>query len=823
MNMKHFFPTAILLFFTVSLFAQKVTVSGYAENSETGERIIGANVYDSEIGFGTSSNVYGFYSLTFKQNNIKLTASFIGYQSQTLDLHLTKDTVINFTMVPNTELEEVVITGKQNKVNSSQISSVEIPLKAVQKLPVLFGETDVLKTIQLMPGVQSGSEGTSGVYVRGGGPDQNLILLDGVPVYNVNHLFGFFSVFNGYAVKDITLIKGGFPARYGGRLSSVIDIRMKEGNMKHFSGEAYSSFIASKFSFEGPIIKDKTSFIVSARRTYLDAIAAPFMKLFSAFAFDTEKLSAGYFFYDINAKINHKISDKNRLFLSVYTGKDKAYVKTTDDYSYNGSTDIYKSDFDLHWGNLTSALRWNSIYTPKLFGNTTMTYSRYNFITAITEEYQYGSQSNTSDETVYNSKYKINYLSGIEDYSLKTDFDYAPSPNHKIKFGASGIFHIFKPGVSALLISDEEYKQNIDTSYGNRNIYAREYAIYTEDDIRIGKRFKINIGGRLSGLSVQDTFYYSPEPRISSRFLITDNWSVKAAYSEMTQYLHFLTSSTIGLPTDLWLPATKRIPPQHSVQYAVGTAISLPYNLNLTIEAYYKDMTNLIEYKEGASFFDGPEDNNLAETGWEDKVEIGKGNSYGAEIMLSKNIGKLTGWLAYTWSKTNRQFKNISFGEVFPYRYDRRNDASIALTYKFNEKIDIGATWVYGTGIAVTLAQQRYLPINTIESLIEQKQNNDIEYNYYGSNSVEYYGKRNNYRLPDYHRLDLSINFNKKVKYGTRTWNISIYNVYNRQNAFYVDFTGGMFTDNMSSNKRQLMKYSLFPIIPSVSYTYKFR
>jgi len=822
--MKQLFLVLILLLFSISLFAQKITVSGYIENAENGERIIGANIYDQSLGFGTASNVYGFYSLTFKQKNIKLTVSFIGYQSQNIELNLTKDTVINFAMVPNTELEEVIVTGKQNNVKTSQISSIDVPLHAVQKLPVLFGETDVLKTIQLMPGVQSGSEGTSGVYVRGGGPDQNLILLDGVPVYNVNHLFGFFSVFNGYAVNDISLVKGGFPARYGGRLSSVIDIRMKEGNMKKFSGEASSSFIASKISFEGPIIKDKTSFIISARRTYIDAIAAPFMKLFSAFAFDTEKFSAGYFFYDINAKINHKISDKDRLFLSIYTGKDKAYVKSEENWDTYGNTNRYKTDFDLHWGNLTSALRWNRVYTPKLFGNTTMTYSRYNFVTAISEEDEYTSWSNPDDETIYHDKFEISYLSGIEDYALKTDFDLLPSPNHKIKFGAGGIYHIFKPGVSALRISDGENKQNIDTAYGSKNIYAREYAVYAEDDIKIGKRIKINIGGRASGLSVQDTFYYSLEPRISTRFLITDNWSIKAAYSEMTQYLHFLTNSTIGLPTDLWLPATKRIPPQHSVQYAAGAAISLPHNLNLTLEAYYKDMTNLIEYKEGASFFEDPEEGNLAGIGWEDKVEIGKGNSYGAEIMLSRNIGNLTGWLAYTWSKTNRQFENISFGEVFPYRYDRRHDASIALTYKINDKIDIGATWVYGTGISVTLAQQRYLPLNAIEGLIEQKQHYGTDFYYYsGDNSVEYYGKRNNYRLPDYHRLDLSINFNKNVKYGTRTWNISIYNVYNRQNAFYVDFTGGLFTDNISSEKRQLMKYSLFPFIPSVSYTYKFK
>jgi len=823
--MKHLI--FIMLFIALSFFSfsQKYTLSGYVIDEASSEHIIGAYIYDiNNKSVGTSTNTYGFFSLTFKNvtTNQKLGVSFVGYQDLILELNLKRDTLITVSLLSNSEIDEVIITGTQNKIKTSQMSSIDIPLNAVQKLPVLFGEVDVLKTIQLMPGVQSGSEGTSGVYVRGGGPDQNLILLDGVPVYNVNHLFGFFSVFNGYAVKDITLIKGGFPARYGGRLSSVIDIRMKEGNMKKFSGEASSSFIASKFSFEGPIVKDKTSFIISARRTYLDVLAAPVIKIISK-ANDFGSFWGGYYFYDVNAKINHKFSDKDRLYLSVYTGKDKAYVKTEDDFSdYDGSYYKSKSEFDLHWGNLTSSLRWNHIFAPKLFGNTTLTYSKYNFTTELSDVGEYSNYSPNGQSETNKYEYAMSYFSGIEDIALKFDFDYLPSNNHKIKFGASGINHTFKPGVSALRIV--EGSEDIDRTYGSKDILAQELSLYAEDDIKIGNRLKFNIGGRASGLSVQDTFYYSLEPRISARFLITDNWSVKAAYSQMTQYLHFLTNSTIGLPTDLWLPATKRVPPQHSTQYAAGTVFSLPFDLNVTIEAYHKEMTNLIEYKEGSSFFDDPEDGSIAGLGWEDKIEIGKGTSYGAEFMLSKNVGNLTGWLAYTWSKTTRQFDNISFGEVFPYRYDRRHDGSVALTYKINDKIDIGATWVYGTGISVTLAQHRYLPINSINRYLENQQEINQGMVYYGEGgSVEYYGKRNNYVLPAYHRLDLSINFTKKVKYGTRTWNISIYNAYNRWNAFYVDFNGGLMGQYYNPNKRQLVKYSLFPIIPSVSYNYKFK
>jgi len=820
--MKRLLIIVYFILVTTISFSQKYTLSGYIVDQSSGEHIIGAHIYDTEnLQIGTSTNSYGFFSLTLKKQKNKLAVGFVGYENLVLNIDIKKDTLITISLHNDAEIDEVIITGTQNKVKTSQMSSIDIPLNAVQKLPVLFGEVDVLKTIQLMPGVQSGSEGTSGVYVRGGGPDQNLILLDGVPVYNVNHLFGFFSVFNGYAVKDITLIKGGFPARYGGRLSSVIDIRMKEGNMKKFSGEASSSFIASKFSFEGPIVKNKTSFIISARRTYLDVLAAPIIKIISK-ANDFGSFWGGYFFYDVNAKINHKFSDKDRLYLSVYTGKDKAYVKSSyDDSNYDGSFYKSKSEFDLHWGNLTSSLRWNHIFAPKLFANTTLTYSKYNFITSLSDEGEYSNQNINGQYETNTYKYGLSYLSGIEDLALKIDFDYLPSTNHKIKFGVNGINHTFRPGVSALSV--KEGAINLDTTYGTNNIFAQELSVYAEDDIKVGSRLKFNIGGRLSGLSVQDTFYYSLEPRISARFLITEKWSVKAAYSQMTQYLHFLTNSTIGLPTDLWLPATKRVAPQHSTQYAAGTVFSLPYDLSITIESYYKEMSNLIEYKEGVSFFDDPEDAGIAGLGWEDKVEIGKGKSYGAEFMLSKNVGNLTGWLAYTWSKTSRQFDNISFGEVFPYRYDRRHDGSIALTYKINDKIDIGATWVYGTGISVTLAQQRYLPINRINSFIEEQQNTNEVYYFGGGGSVEYYGKRNNYVLPAYHRLDLSINFTKKVKYGTRTWNVSIYNAYNRWNAFYVDFNGGLMGQYYNPNKRQLIKYSLFPIIPSISYNYKFK
>ncbi len=796
----------LLLYILVySSFAQKYTINGFISDAETGEQLIGASIYNSKnLTSGTITNAYGFYSLTLKNSNVDIVISYVGYKPQAYKLSLSGDSTINFYLSPNIELEEVVITGKRDNVETTQMSVIDVPIKTIKSMPVLLGEVDVLKTIQLLPGVQSGTEGTSGIYVRGGGPDQNLILLDGVPVYNVNHLFGFFSVFNADAINDVTLIKGGFPARYGGRLSSVLDIRMKEGNMKEFKGEASIGLISSKFTIEGPIKKDTTAFIFSLRRTYLDILAAPAMAIFSSSDNGYDKFNVGYFFHDINAKINHKFSNKDRIYFSVYGGKDKAYSRIEEE----GEDYSDKLDFDLHWGNITTALRWNHIFSPQLFGNSTVTYSRYHFVTEIDEEYHY-----TYDGKTENDKYKISYLSGIYDIAGKIDFDYLPSPNHKIKFGVNAIYHTFEPGVTAMHISDEYLEENIDTTFGSKNLYSQEYVAYVEDEIKIGSKFKINLGGHFSGYNVRDTFFYSFQPRISARYLISPNWSVKAAYSKMQQNLHFLANNTIGLPTDLWLPATDKITPQLSTQYAVGTNISINKDLDFSIEGFYKEMDNLIEYKEGASFFGDSDDGSLIGQEWENKVEIGKGVAYGCEVLLKKDLGKLSGWLGYTLSWTERQFDNISFGKAFPYRYDRRHDISLVLTYKFNDRIDAGLTWVYGTGNAVTLAQERYVPVTEID-------NANSEYGYIST--VDNYGKRNNFRMPAYHRLDLGVNFSKVKKRGVRTWSISVYNVYNRKNPFFVQFEGGYFYDYSGLSNRKLMQYSLFPIIPSISYKFSF-
>lgn len=734
--MVKFFCLILFCLSTFYLNAQKYTISGYVLDLKSGEAIVSANVYDLRTKQGTVTNNYGFYSLTLNSDTVELSISFIGYTSFFEKVYLSSSINKSVNLDPVLQLGEVVIVDKKSDemVKSTQMSLIEMPINKIKSIPVIFGETDILKTLQLMPGVQSGSEGTSGMYVRGGGPDQNLILLDGVPVYNVTHLFGFFSVFNSDAISNVKLIKGGFPAQYGGRLSSVIDIRMKEGNMKEFHGNVGVGIISADITLEGPIVKDKTSFIFSGRRTYVDALSAPLLIMANKSS-SSNKISAGYYFYDGNLKINHRFSDKDRLFLSIYAGRDKAYARNT----YKDNLYIEKSNAELYWGNITTSLRWNHIFTSKIFANITTVYSNYIFNTEV--------ENSQERNNIFNSKFKLGYFSGIEDVGAKIDFDYRPIPKHSIKFGFNHLYHIFKPGVSALKITGNGTDMN--SKVGNNNTYANEFYTYVDDDWDITGFLKLNLGAHYSGFLVKGKFYNSLQPRISARFLINEKVSVKAAYSHMNQYIHLLTNSTIGLQTDLWLPSTDKVQPEKSKQIALGVAYNINNDWDLSLEGFYKTMNNLIEYKEGASFFQ-------ASQAWESKIEIGKGYSYGTELLIRKNFGKVSGWIGYTMSWSWRQFDNINFGKTFPYRYDRRHDISIVLQYELNDNIDFGLTWVYGTGNAVTLAIAKYEMLNLSDVGIDT---NGMEvFNL----DIEYYDNRNSYRMPAYHRLDLSFNFHKQ-------------------------------------------------------------
>lgn len=791
-------------------YCQDYTLSGYIQDEETGEKLIGASIYDKSSLAGTSSNAYGFFSLTLQGGSYDIVFSYVGFQAKEMKIDLSKNQQLNVGLKARIELGEVEIKGQrlEQSVESTQMSTINLSVKNIKKIPSLLGEVDVIKAIQLLPGVQSGTEGASGLYVRGGGPDQNLILLDGTPVYNASHLFGFFSVFNVDAINNVKLIKGGFPARYGGRLSSVLDISLKEGNLKKFQGSGSIGLISSKLTLEGPIIKDKTSFIVSARRTYLDLMVQPLLR---AIGGEDEYTTQGYFFYDLNAKINHKFSNKDHLYFSVYSGEDSFYRKQTPyTYLYDGNLFTDESYSGLGWGNITSALRWNHQYSAKLFSNTSLTYSNYNFeVKNSSESYVENDQGTTNE---INS---LNFLSGIEDFAAKIDFDYLPKSNHYVKFGANYINHTFKPGVSVYKVKNQEVG-DIDTTMGERNIQADEFSLYVEDDYEISKRIKANVGLHYSGFLVDDKYYHSLQPRLSARYMINESWSMKASYAKMQQYIHLLTNNNIGLPTDLWVPATDKIRPQKSHQFALGLTKTFTDMYRLSVEGYYKTMDNLIEYKDGASFMG-------ANTEWEDKVDMGKGWSYGGEVFFEKRLGKLTGWVGYTLSWSNRQFANINEGEIFPYKYDRRHDISVVLNYPINDKWDFSASWVYGTGTAHTLATERYygdvmgsyfggIGIGGTRPLVYGMRLDQGGFN----GEVQRIDGRNSIRAANYHRLDVSFQKTTEKKWGESTWTFGAYNLYNRKNPFYY------YIGYDTRGNRALRRVSLFPLIPSVTWSFKF-
>ncbi|MDG1779390.1 MAG: TonB-dependent receptor [Flavobacteriales bacterium] len=761
------------------------TISGTITDADTGEELIGATVFESSLALGTGSNIYGFYSFTVASDTVDLIFSYVGYEPQKKRIILNEDIRLNVAMTPGTILDEAVISSSQGEQiqEQTQMSSIDLDMSKVEQLPVLLGERDIMKTIQLLPGIQSGTEGASGIYVRGGGPDQNLILLDGVPVYNASHLFGFFSVFNSDAIRNVELIKGGFPARYGGRTSSVIDIRMKEGNMKELHGEGSIGIIASKFTLEGPLKKDKTSFLLSGRRTYIDLLAQPFIRS------SADGGTGGYFFYDFNAKLNHVINDDNRLFVSGYFGRDKAYLRFKETF-----TDDFEDETaaELSWGNKIVALRWNHIHNSKTFSNVTGTYSNYNFLTS--NEFTQTSPAGTESSL-------FRYDSGIRDFGVKWDLDFIPNPSQYFRFGAGYTYHKFTPGVNVIDIS--EAFNEVDTTFGSDIVFAHEMMAYAENDWKITNLLKINGGLHLGIFTVNQEVYTSLQPRISGRYLISDKTSIKASYARMTQFIHLLTNVSIGLPTDLWLPATDNVRPQNSDQVALGVATTLKDGFEFSAEVYHKWMTNLIEYKDGAGF-QGTGEN------WEELVEVGDGTAYGLELLLEKKTGKWTGWLGYTLSWTWRQFDNLNFGEQFPFRYDRRHDIGLAVSYHINDRVDMGFVWVYGTGNAVTLGTTRFNTLNAAPSVYGNNNNQGF------NPTADFFEARNDYRMPSYHRFDIGVNFHRETSFGERTWSFGIYNAYNRQNPFFLYFSSD------GQGNPGLYQISLFPILPSFTYSFKF-
>lgn len=759
-------------------FAQaNYTISGEIRDVKSGEVLIGATLYPEDNPTkGVSTNAYGFFSLTLPQGTHTMRAQFVGYENSIQYIILTQNRRINFELKESViSLNEIIISAEKQDRNiaSTRMGNTKINIAEVKNIPVLFGEKDVLKTIQLLPGVKSAGEGNSGFYVRGGGTDQNLILLDEATVYNPSHVMGFFSVFNSDAIKDVNLIKGGMPAEYGGRLSSVLDVKMNEGNDKEYHVNGGIGLISSHLTLEGPIKKDKSSFMISGRRTYADL----FLK-----ASSNEMLkNTNIYFYDLNMKTNFRLGEKDRLFVSGYFGRDDINLLR------------YSNAFQSKWGNTTGTFRWNHIFNNKLFMNTSLIYSDFTY------NMQLGSDST-----------QVNVQSSIRDFNLKQEWQYYLNPQHTFKAGFNSIYHSFIPGsvtgTAAISLQNSDIPKR----------YALENALFLSDEYAVTDQLKINAGIRISnfnllgptiiyefdtdGITTDTTIYaanqnikayWGIEPRLSANYSLNENSSLKASYARTQQYVHLLSNATSYQSTDLWIPSSSIVKPQIADQYSLGFYKNLKNNLfETSVEVYYKDMQNQIEYKNGAQFV-------LNKTAEADLV-FGKGKSYGIELYAKKRYGKFNGWVSYTLSFTDRTFADIDMGQLFPAKQDRRHEVSIVGIYQLSPRLTLSGTWVFYTGNAVTFPSGKYLVDNRI---------------------ISYYSERNGYRMPDYHRLDLAATWvQKKTKRFESSWSFSVYNVYNRMNAYSISFR----PSETNSDQTEVVKLSLFPVLPSVTYTFKF-
>lgn len=766
---------AFLLFFQiVTLNAQtKFVVSGHITDAATGEDLVGAAVVAESLpNTGATTNSYGFFSLTLPQGAYALNFRFVGYESKTMRIELNENKTINIELAERSyEIGSIVVTGERpdRNVTSVEMGNVKMVPKQIEKIPVIFGEQDIVKTMQLTPGVKAAGEGNSGFYVRGGGIDQNLILLDEAPVYNASHLLGFFSIFNSEAIRDANLLKGSIPAEYGGRASSVFDIKMKEGNLKEYSAAGSVGLISSNLAVEGPIVKDRGSFIVSGRRTYAD--------MFLLLSKQEDLRNTQLYFYDLNLKTNYKINDNNRVYLSGYFGRDNFG---------------YSDEFGFDWGSVTGTLRWNHNFSEKLFSNTSLIYSRYSYDINILGDFDF----------VISSR--------INDINLKQDFSWYASSKNTVKFGGNVIHHDILPG---------EIKVGSGSDFTPEKIAMRkaiEWAGYVSNEQVVTSRLKLyyglrlalfsNIGpgefyefdefGDLSTKTEIDGFEWVKtqgglEPRFSMNYTLSGQNSLKASYNRIYQFLHLLSNSTTTTPTDLWLPSSNNVKPQIADQVSAGYFRNFKNNeFETSLEIYYKDLKNQIEYKNGAEL--------VFNSTVEAELVFGRGWAYGAELMAKRNAGRLNGWLSYTWSRTLRQFDEINNGNPFPARQDRIHDLSVVGIYELAKKLSLSATWVYYTGNAVTFPSGKY----EVDGQV-----------------IGYYTERNGYRMPAYHRLDLGLTWQrKKTDKFESSWNVSVYNAYARENAYFIEFR----QNEENPEITEAVQFAIFKAIPSVSYRFKF-
>lgn len=772
---KPFLIVLTTLFIGINVFAQnKYTVSGTVKDSKTGETIIGALVRITEVkGAGAASNEYGFYSLTVVEGDYTMSVTMPGYKTEKRNIALHANRQENFSLTDTTILSsEVVITGEKQdqNVTDPQMGAQKIDMKEANKLPVLFGEKDVLKTIQLLPGIKSGGDGGSGFYVRGGSADQNLILLDEAPVYNASHLLGFFSTFNSDAIKDVTVYKGNNPAQYGGRVASVLDVKMNDGNNRDYHVSGGIGLISSKLNVEGPIVKDKSSFLITGRRTYADL----FLKLSPDTTISNNKL----YFYDLNAKMNFTLNEKNRIFISGYFGRDQIGIANA---------------FGIGWGNATGTLRWNHIWNDRLFTNTSLIFSNYDYKISIS--------SPTAN---------FDISSKIRDFNLKHEFQFFPNPKHVIRFGLNSVHHTVLPGQITATAETAINPIKLQDRYG------LESGIYFSDEWAVAEKLNITYGVRLSTFNVlgkgdyflfnedgdvTDTIsyddwefgksYYVAEPRFSFSYIINEKSSFKASYARNAQHLHLLSNATSTSPTDLWIMNSPTIKPEIADQVAAGYYRNFKDNtIEFSAEIYYKALQNQIDYKNGAN----TQGNELVEG----ELLFGKGRAYGLELFLKKKTGRFTGWVSYTLSRSERQITGINDGSWYPVRQDRTHDISLVGMFELTEKWSLAATWVYNTGNAVTFPSGKYYVDGNVQFL---------------------YSERNGYRMPAYHRLDFGATWQrKKTEKFESSWNFSIYNVYARENAYAIIFR----ESETDPNKTEAVRIALFRIVPSVTWNFRF-
>jgi len=756
--------------------ADRISLDGNIKDEANGEALIGVTITIKELKRGTVTNTYGFYSISVPKGNYTVEVSYVGYETISKKIALNKPVKLDLDLkTAANEIKEVIVSTQRKDANVTlnRMSAQQVSISTIRRMPALMGEVDLLKAVQLFPGVVSAGEGTSSFSVRGGGIDQNLIVLDEATIYNASHMMGFFSVFNNDAIKNMTLYKGDIPASYDGRLSSLLDIQMRDGNSKKFSGSGGIGLISSRLTLEGPIGSDKTSFIVSARRTYADL----FMKLSSNEDINTNQL----YFYDFNAKINHRIDDNNRIFLSGYLGQD-----------------LFKNkDVGFSFGNAALTGRWNHLFSPKLFSNYSLNYSRYN----------YGLKSSMSNESNFDWKYNM------RDVSLKADFSYFMIPENTLKFGYNAILHNLNPGT----VKSTGGATRFD-DYLLPDINAFEHALYISDEYQVSKRFAVKAGLRLTAFSsigsgtvynydnnyvaIDSTVYKSGEviktfyrlsPRVGVTYLLDNHSSVKANYARTNQFLQMASNSTAGTPLDLWFTAGKNIEPQICNQYAVGYFRNFRNNeLEASVEMFYKDMQNTVDFRDHAQL--------LLNRKLDGELRFGRSRSYGAEFQIQKNQGKLTGWISYTYSRAEHTIQGINNNETYLAPYDRPNTVYVVANYELSNRISFGANFVYATGLPVTY------PIARME---------------FGDVILPVYSKRNEYRMPDYHRLDVSLTWKPKAKKQhawSGEWNFSVYNVYGHKNAWAINFVN----DPDTAFKTKAEMTYLFTFVPSITYNFKF-